>query len=136
MVGCWQIVAIYFYLLLLYCSRTPQQVCRASVCEMEVLSSPNIWCHRHFMMEKIACSGSGNGNVFHSVLSTVSLFPIHQSRYLILRHSSAVFHPFHASYKNTCLWPNMCFGLNVNLFLESCFSPVAMYQLTQPNFNT
>lgn len=108
MIGCWQVVATYFYLLLLCCSRTSQRVCRASVCEMKVLSSPNIWCHRHFMMGKITCSGLGNGNMFHSILSTVSLFPIHQRRYLILRHSQAIFHPFHTSYKNTCLWSNMC----------------------------
>lgn len=66
------------------------------------------WYHRYLVMEKITCSGLGNGNVFHSVLSTVSLFSIHQSRYLILRHSSAGFHPFHASYRNTCLWSSMC----------------------------
>lgn len=55
------------------------------------LSLLNIWCHQHFMMEEITCSGLENENVFHSVLSTISLFSIHQSRYLILRNSSAVF---------------------------------------------
>jgi len=109
MIDCWQIVATSFYpLLLLYCSRMSQKICKASLCETTVLSSPHIWCHKHFTMEKITCSGLGNGNVFHSFLSTVSLFPIHQSRYLTLRSSSAGFHPFHTSYRNTFLWSSMC----------------------------
>lgn len=106
----WMIVdrlVIWFYpLLLLDFSRVSQQFCRALWDDS--LSLLNIWCYEHFMMEKITCYGLGNGSILYLVLSTVSLFPIHQSRYLILRNSSAVFYPFHASYRNTFLWSSMC----------------------------
>lgn len=128
----WQALALVFSITAIVLFISVSAVCRTFICEMTVLSSPSFWCYSHFTISKLSSFGLGNGNAFHSVLSTVSLLSTHQIRYLILRNSSAAFHPFCALieallFDQVCVFcPSLVLLVHISVSEDACF-PLTSY---------